>query len=66
MGRLDVGGDDDEDDTAPQKPSELGVVSLTVDVSWFVGDVVGTELELWMASNSRRAIAAFVPVVMRW
>jgi len=44
----------------------LGVVSVAADVSWFVGDVLGTELELWMASNSLRAIVAIVPVVMRW
>ena len=50
--RLDVGGNDDEDNTAPWKPSELGVVSLAYDVSRFVGDVMSTELELWIASNS--------------
>jgi len=42
------------------------VVSIAADVSWFVGDVLGTELELWMAKNSLQAITAFVPVVMRW
>jgi len=38
----------------PRKPSKLGVMAVV------------TELGLWMASNSRWAIAIFVPDEMRW
>jgi len=65
--RLDLeGDDDDEDDTTSQKSCELGVISVATEVSWFVCDVVGKELELQIASNSQQVIAAFLPGVMRW
>ena len=63
-GRVDVGSNEDEGSMLPDKPPGVGVV-IEGKVAGGDEEVV-IELEVWMALKSRRAITAFVPVVVRW
>ena len=61
---MDAGSNVDEQRILPDKLPGLGVM--------IEGKVTGGDeavvilLEVWMALKSRRAITAFIPVVVRW
>ena len=65
VGWVDVEGDNDDNSVVSRQPSEVEFVEVEVVVVIVVVVVTEAALEQWVASKNRRAIFAFVPVVMR-